>query len=635
MTGQKENIVPTSNLVLKPKNGINKVINLMNILSKKVAIIVCLILSIYYICNHYEMEEIKMKKIAGVITATMLLFTTVFPVSAEGTGGAEPGNEMNYTVITEGGNCEADIVSGSTSVLGDGAVQMNKAVLKLKRSIILPFNYGAEWSISFSGIMTPNGIGKGNLLADTKDSVGRFSLGVNHSNQIMFLGINIDGVFANYCWSVPVETMSGDHDYEISYSNGEFLLSIDGGEAFGMSSMNINQGNVTSTTSAQASHELVEKIKAIKGQEYIVMTHLGSTSHPCTAQLNTLSAKTSAIEGYQELTKHPLADLTIYYLGSSITYGSKTNGRSFVEITADVTGNNYEKETVSGTRLAISSKEGSYVERFANLPVNPAPDYLMIQLSSNDFSAGIDWGEISTSKELADLDSTTITGAIETLIAKAKKVWGDVTVVFYTCYIEEGWTKYDDYKTYVNTTMKELENKWEGDMVVLDLFNTDYIRNASYLHTDDFHPVEEGYAQLVVPEWINFLYELEHPTDKTELQQIVDEVEALEKNNYTEESWKKLEDALKTAQEVLDNEKATQAEVEVTLKVLKEARAALKVKDDSTVVNGDTTKVPDNKNVASPATGDGMGTTMVMATTMILLSFVSILFIFNKKRREN
>lgn len=450
-----------------------------------------------------------MKKILSIITATVLLFgSAVVPVSAEGT---EPENEINYTVI-EGGKCEAKVLKGSVTET-DGAVVMSAASLELNTPIVLPLGYEAEWSISFSGTMLPNGTGSGTFLADTLDTLNRVYLGVNTANR-MYVGININGNHANYCWSVSLETMSEEHNYQISFSNGEFLLSIDGGEAFGMSSMNIDQKYaVDITSSKQASYEIVEKIKAIRGQEYVTMTHIGSTHTilRCNAQFKTFSAKTSSIEGYQALTTHPLSDLTIDYLGSSITYGSANGGTSFVEITNAITGNSYNKEAVSGTCLAVTGTGNSYVERFANLPAQSAPDYLMIQLSSNDFTQGIASGEISTSKELADLNSATITGAIETLIAMAKQQWSDTTVVFYTCPIGESWEKYNEYKEYVNTTMKKLEVKWAGDMVVLDLFNSDYLRSSIYLNTDQLHPLKQGYNHLIVPEWINFLYELENP----------------------------------------------------------------------------------------------------------------------------
>ncbi|WP_297238769.1 hypothetical protein, partial [uncultured Faecalicoccus sp.] len=49
--------------------------------------------------------------------------------------------------------------------------------------------------------------------------------------------------------------------------------------------------------------------------------------------------------------------------------------------------------------------------------------------------------------------------------------------------------------------------------------------------------------------------------DKTALQEKIDEAKRLEEDNYTEETWSKLEEALEAAEKVNDNEKATQEEV--------------------------------------------------------------------------
>ena len=229
--------------------------------------------------------------------------------------------------------------------------------------------------------------------------------------------------------------------------------------------------------------------------------------------LSSLEVKTSSFDEIKTLTTHPLSDLTIYYLGSSITrgHGGNTDGTSFADITATLTGSKYEKKAVSGTTLAVtSSRTDSYIERFSQLPQDKAPDYIVIQLSSNDFKKSIPLGNVSASKDLADFSQNTITGAIETLIARSKQQWGEgVTVVFYSCPIGNTWTKYTQYRDYVNGTMKELEEKWKGDMVMLDIFNSEYVVSPAYIQSDALHPQKEGYSQLIVPEWIKLLYELE------------------------------------------------------------------------------------------------------------------------------
>ena len=68
------------------------------------------------------------------------------------------------------------------------------------------------------------------------------------------------------------------------------------------------------------------------------------------------------------------------------------------------------------------------------------------------------------------------------------------------------------------------------------------------------------------------------PTTTTELQDEFDKIKAedLKQSDYTTDSWKAFEDALKKAEEVLENPNATQEEIDEALKNLSEARANLK-----------------------------------------------------------
>ncbi|WP_231687070.1 Ig-like domain-containing protein, partial [Bacillus sp. JCM 19034] len=70
--------------------------------------------------------------------------------------------------------------------------------------------------------------------------------------------------------------------------------------------------------------------------------------------------------------------------------------------------------------------------------------------------------------------------------------------------------------------------------------------------------------------------------DKTALQEKVEETEDLVVTDYTEKSWKELEEALAKAREVLDNEEATQKEVDEALSKLKESLDGLTLKVEIT-----------------------------------------------------
>lgn len=67
----------------------------------------------------------------------------------------------------------------------------------------------------------------------------------------------------------------------------------------------------------------------------------------------------------------------------------------------------------------------------------------------------------------------------------------------------------------------------------------------------------------------------------------MNENSGLNASDYTEESWKVFADALQKAQAVLQDESATEQQVQDALAALNSARAGLKLADDSTDGNAD------------------------------------------------
>ena len=68
--------------------------------------------------------------------------------------------------------------------------------------------------------------------------------------------------------------------------------------------------------------------------------------------------------------------------------------------------------------------------------------------------------------------------------------------------------------------------------------------------------------------------------DTSALEEAVENAKALEKEDYTEESWEALEDALENAEEVLKDPTATQEEVDAATEALEEAMDALEEKPE-------------------------------------------------------
>lgn len=199
----------------------------------------------------------------------------------------------------------------------------------------------------------------------------------------------------------------------------------------------------------------------------------------------------------QALENSPLRGKTILFLGSSVTYGSQAMGESFVDFMEKQDGIVAVKEAVSGTTL-VDKGEKSYIRRMLTIdPAIPA-DAFVCQLSTNDASQELPLGEIAEGTDKAAFDTSTVTGAMEYIIAYAKETW-DCPVIFYT------GTQYDSpaYEAMVNRLL-ELQEKW--DIGVIDLWNNDrmnFVSDEGYklYMADKIHPTRMGYRDWWMPEF--------------------------------------------------------------------------------------------------------------------------------------
>lgn len=417
----------------------------------------------------------------------------------------------DYGVISDGKLCPSAISEG-TAQDTDGKLVTANAVIELNKHVILPLADGAEWEISINGTLMPDGKGGGqifNSLAYNTD--GRVYLGVNGGNNVMFLGVCVGDTYANYCWDVPISVMKEEHSYAIKFADGNYTLSVDGETPSSFTSVNVNQSNKTSADGGKASSELTSKICAVSGQSAVSMGYIGSLTHPCTNEISNFSVRTTAVKNFDKSGIHPLSGTSIYYLGSSVTrgHGGNTDGTSFAEMTASLTGGTYEKKAISGTNLAVKSgRNDSYAERLSLFNLSNEPDVLVVQLSTNDFANGIPTGSVTDGKNPADFDKTTLTGAIEYIIATVRESSPYTKVVIYTCPLGESWHKYSQYGEYVNGTLQDLAEKWQDTLFILDLYNAEYVKVPSYIQGDALHPQKEGYAQVFTPAFVNLLLKI-------------------------------------------------------------------------------------------------------------------------------
>ncbi len=198
-----------------------------------------------------------------------------------------------------------------------------------------------------------------------------------------------------------------------------------------------------------------------------------------------------------------MSDKTIVFLGSSVTCGG--DGYSMVEYVRENTDYTCIKWAISGTTLA-DIEEMSYVSRMKKeMATQDECDLLITQLSTNDASKGLPLGEIAPSFDKETFDTKTITGAMEYIVATAKKKW-DCPVAFYT------GTKFDKpaYQAMVDR-LYELKDKWGID--VIDLWNDEEMNSVSsedyekYMNPDGVHPKREGYELWWGPKFKKYVEE--------------------------------------------------------------------------------------------------------------------------------
>ena len=408
----------------------------------------------------------------------------------------------SYQVITYGKNLFANVTSG-TATGGKATMTFSNCLAQLNEPMYLPVDALGAWQITIAGTLA-TGTGGVQLLNSSKDVVeGRVYFAANAGQSKVYLGVNIGGVYFNYCWNVPAATINGEHSYAVRYQKGLYQLSIDGAEFENFHSVNYDQSGTGSANVEDAlavSADLTSKIRAVMGQECIVFTSLGATSFALNCKIAYLTAQTSGVYKYQQMSCHPLYGKTIYHLGSSISYGSNNGGVSFAEQIRDITGSKMVKETVSGTTLSMQ-KANSYAARWSNFTFNDSPDYLIIQLSTNDFTnAGITLGSVGTQKD--GFDKNTTAGALEYIISETLKKSPNTKVVVYSCAVRDSWASgHPNYSRFANIELMKLKEKW--GILIVDLYSLEPL--LPNIMSDDIHPNKQGYALLFTPTMINVL----------------------------------------------------------------------------------------------------------------------------------
>lgn len=185
----------------------------------------------------------------------------------------------------------------------------------------------------------------------------------------------------------------------------------------------------------------------------------------------------------------------IFFLGSSVTYGSAANGVSFADLLQDTTGCISDKEAVSGTTL-VDADEESYVARMKKHIFEDRVDLCVCQLSTNDATQKKPMGKVAEGWDLECFDTQTVAGAMEYIICYMRDNY-HCNVAFYTS------PKYDspEYEEMV-ALLYQIREKW--NIGILDMWNDEAFNalteeQRSRYMADPIHPTLEGYRKWWLP----------------------------------------------------------------------------------------------------------------------------------------
>ncbi len=248
-----------------------------------------------------------------------------------------------------------------------------------------------------------------------------------------------------------------------------------------------------------------------------------------TGAANDAIYKTDKVEKRED---SPLEGKTIYWLGSSVTYGSASNGQSMADYLAAFTGCISKKDAVSGTTIFDDNKSAatganSYTRRLVNSAVfdkNEQIDAFVCQISTND--ARNDRlnkrGKITEEYvyESDDFDKTTTLGGVEFIIAYVEEVW-DCPVYFYSgaYFGDEGLRsgsnpKGSEYAKLVEEVQQIADkfNNIDGfEVGIIDLYNDEEFNAVAsdayykWATSDAIHPKAAGYLQWWTPYFESYL----------------------------------------------------------------------------------------------------------------------------------
>lgn len=165
----------------------------------------------------------------------------------------------------------------------------------------------------------------------------------------------------------------------------------------------------------------------------------------------------------------------------------------------------------------------------------------------NADQAAVDAAKTALEKAFADLKTEPEPPTVDK--AELQKLYDEYSAIEKGDYTDDSWNAFQAALTAAKTVLDDEDATQEE-------VNTAYAA---------LEAAKDALEKIDVPE----------PADKDALQKLYDEYSAIEKGNYTDDSWNAFQAALTAAKDVLDDKDAAQAEVDAAEAALTAAKAAL------------------------------------------------------------
>lgn len=228
---------------------------------------------------------------------------------------------------------------------------------------------------------------------------------------------------------------------------------------------------------------------------------------------------------------NPLYGKKIIYNGDSICEerlnGTAANGGAYPRIIANLTNGAYENRAVGGGTLAVSDATHNIVNDIANMSAEA--DLVCLEGGINDYWKNIPLGTYSESDFTGELNTSTVCGALESILRQAINKWAGKPIVFvithkikYTAFTANaaGYTFAQQHDMMVKILKKYSIPYYDayesgGLNAYMDALNTGYLNGGSGEHPDGCHPDENGYKKYYVRQLMK-LFESVMPVDEVD-----------------------------------------------------------------------------------------------------------------------